>query len=103
VRQLELTIGIPYTADLDAALGLAREALGADGRVLAEPAAIVGVRDLNDAGMVLCVKPWVSVADYPLARVELFRALVEAFRAHGLASPSPQRDVRLLGQGAGPS
>jgi small conductance mechanosensitive channel len=103
MRQLELTIGIPYTADLDAALGLARETLGADRRVLAEPAAIVGVRDLNDSGMVLSIKPWVGVADYPLARVELFRALVEAFRAHGLASPSPQRDVRLLGQGAVPS
>jgi small-conductance mechanosensitive channel len=42
------------------------------------------------------VKPWTSVQDYVSAGGEIYKAVVENFRARGIVIPFPQRDVRML-------
>jgi small conductance mechanosensitive channel len=39
----------------------------------------------------------VKVADYLPAQAELYRAILEEFRAQRIDIPFPQREVRLLG------
>ncbi|MFO1408100.1 MAG: mechanosensitive ion channel family protein [Steroidobacteraceae bacterium] len=96
IRQLELGVRVGYDQDLDAAARTVREVLGASPRVLAEPAPLVLVAALGDSGVEIAAKPWVRVPDYGAATGELNRALVEAFRARGIAIPPPRQEVRLL-------
>ncbi len=74
--------------------------VAADKRVLKDPEALVGIRELGDSAIVIAIRPWVSVPDYENLRIDLYRALVEAFRKNELDMPFPQREVRLIGQSA---
>lgn len=99
-RQMELRVGVGYATDLEKAVSVAHAILLADARVLREPAPLVGIHELADSTIVISVRPWVPVPDYENARVDLYRALVEAYRAGAIEMPFPQREVRLLGQAA---
>jgi len=96
-RQMELRVAVAYATDLDRALSVARATLAADPRVLEDPAPLVGVKELADSAIVLSLRPWVAVVDYEKARVDLYRAIVEAYRASAVDLPFPQREVRILG------
>jgi small conductance mechanosensitive channel len=96
-RQLDLRVAVAYATDLEVALSVARATLEADPRVLAEPAPLVGVKELSESAIILSLRPWVAVADYEKARVDLYRALVEAYRRSAVELPFPQREIRILG------
>lgn len=96
VRQLDLSVGVAYGTDIAAALALVNQVLGESPRALAEPAPVIGVRQLADSSVALRVSPWVGVQDYVAAEAELNRALLESFQANGIVIPFPQREVRLL-------
>jgi small conductance mechanosensitive channel len=96
IRQLGLEIRVAYGTDLPAALGVVRDVLAKNPRVLGEPAPGVTVAKLGDAAVALGVGPWVNVPDYGPAVSEINQALVEAFRARGIATPVPQHEVRML-------
>jgi len=98
IRQLDLKVGIAYNADLDRALATVHEILGANPRVLKDPKPVVGIDSLGDSAITLAVGPWVSVPDYGVAQLELYRGIIEQFRARNIEIPFPQREVRLLGQ-----
>lgn len=96
MRQLELRVSVAYAADLGAAMGVLRQVLSANPRVLAEPVALIGVGSLGDSAVMIEVKPWVAVADYAQTSAELNRAMVEALRAARIEIPVPQQDVRII-------
>lgn len=96
MRQLDLRVSVAYAADLGAAMGVLRQVLGANPRVLAEPVALIGVGSLGDSAVMIEVKPWVAVADYAQTSAELNRAMVEALRAARIEIPVPQQDVRII-------
>ena len=96
MRQLNLILMVPHGTDLPSVLRLAREVLAADPRVLADPAPIVGVAQIEIAGLRVGVNPWVRVADAPVIEGELYQALAEGFRRAGIGVPLPRQEVRLL-------
>ena len=96
VRQLTLTVGVSYGADLNEVLAVAREVVTANPRVLKEPAPGVGVGELAASSVTLVIQPWVSVADVVPAKAELYQAIVERFRADNIVIPFPLQEVRLL-------
>jgi small conductance mechanosensitive channel len=96
VRQLALEVGVSYDADVEKALRTISAVLGANARVLQEPAPAVGVVRLADSSVTIAIGPWVSLADYAAAMSEINRALLAAFREGGIAIPCPQREIRLL-------
>ena len=96
VRQLDLSVGVAYGTDLNVATAIVRRVLGANPRVLKEPAPIVGVTMLADSSINIAVKPWVKVDDYVLAQGEIVQAIAEQLRAANVSIPFPQREVRLL-------
>ena len=103
VRQLDLSVGVGYGANLSEALAAVREILSRNSRVLKEPAPAVGVTALGDSSVVIAIKPWVSVAEFGPAGAEINLAVLEAFRLKGIEIPFPQREVRLLNAGTLPA
>jgi len=100
IRQVEAVVGVAYDTDLNGAFSAIQELLRANPRVLHEPEPVVRVVELADSSITIAVKPWVSVPDFGAASGEINKALVEMFRARDIAIPFPQREVRLLGEGA---
>jgi small conductance mechanosensitive channel len=96
MRQLGIEVGVALQSDFGAAAQAIREVLRANSRVLAEPVPRVGVSRLEESAAVMLVAPWVRVPDYAPAHIEITQAIVEAFRARGIAIPFPQREVRVL-------
>jgi len=97
IRQLTMNVGVGYGTDLTLAVATAREVLARNPRVLKEHAAVVGITALGDSSINLCLQPWVNVADYGIAQLELHEAVIAQFRAKKIELPFPQREVRLLG------
>jgi small conductance mechanosensitive channel len=100
IRQLNLAVDVAYGTDVNAALGIVEEILKANPRVLQDPAPVLGIARLAESGITLRVSPWVNVPDFVDATGELNKALLETFRARGIAIPFPQREIRMLGGGA---
>ena len=96
IRQLSLTVGVGYAADLNGAIAVAREVVTANPRVLKEPAPVIGVGELAASSVTLVLQPWVPVADVVPAKAELYQAIVERFRTSNIAIPFPLQEVRLL-------
>src|SRR5882757_1541198 len=96
IRQCELHVGIAYESDLSMALGAIRDLVQANVRVLTDPKPVIQVVTLADSAIVIAVKPWVAVADYPVVAGELNLSLVEELRKRQISIPYPQREVRLL-------
>jgi len=100
IRQLELKVGVSYGANLDEALAIVKEVLAANPRVLKEPQPVIGISELGDFSVTLLIQPWIDVMDVIKARAELYKAILERFRASKIDIPFPQREIRLLGDGA---
>jgi small conductance mechanosensitive channel len=96
VRQLDITVGVAYETDLNAALATVDDVLRNNPRVLKEPAAVIGVKVLGDSSIQLAVKPWTDVADFGPAGGEINKALLEAFRNKSIVIPFPQHEVRMI-------
>jgi small conductance mechanosensitive channel len=94
-RRNDLTIGISYGDDIGVAVASVRKVLGADTRVLREPAAVVAVAELGDSSVNLVVRPWCKGSDYWALRFDLTRKLKEELETAGCTIPFPQRDVHL--------
>jgi small conductance mechanosensitive channel len=95
-RQIHLAVMVPHGSDLAAVLALAREVVAANPRVLADPAPVVGVAQLELAGVRVGVNPWVRVPDVVAAEAELYRALADRFADAGIQVPLPKQEVRVL-------
>lgn len=100
IRQLNVTVGVAYNTDLNAALAAVADVLQQNPRVLKEPAPVIRVVTLADSSINIQVGPWVNVPDYIAAGGEVNKAIVEAFRTRRIAIPFPQREVRLLNPAA---
>ncbi len=100
IRQLGLNVGVAYGANLSEALSSVGEILRGNARVLRDPAPVVGISTLGESSINISIQPWVKVDDYDPARLELYQAIVEQFRARKIDIPFPQSEVRLLGDPA---
>jgi small conductance mechanosensitive channel len=95
-RQLEVKVGVTYDADIERAIEVAREVALANPRVLKDPEPLVGVREISESALTISVRPWVAVPEYEQAYLEIYRAVIEAYRANGITMPLPQREIRVV-------
>ena len=96
IRQCEIQVGVAYQSDLSAALGIIRDLVQANERVLKDPKPVIQVVNLADSAIVIAVKPWVAVTDYGPVAGEINLSLVEELRKRDISIPYPQREIRLL-------
>lgn len=100
IRQLGIEVRVSYATDLAAATRAIDEVLGANAKVLRDPAPVVRVVSLRESAIAILVAPWVQVPDYGPAIGELHQAIVEAFRARNITIPFPQRDLHIVSSAA---
>jgi len=96
IRQLDLGVGVGYGTEMASALKIVSDILAANPRVLKDPSPFVGITNLGDFSIQITIKPWVKIADYNPAQVEIYEAILNQFRANKIEIPFPQREVRLL-------
>ncbi|HEX3846491.1 MAG TPA: mechanosensitive ion channel family protein [Steroidobacteraceae bacterium] len=97
IRQVEVLVGVAYESDLVTALGAIRELVGANPRVLADPAPLIQITALGDSAVQIAVRPWVAVSDFGAVSGELNLSLLQQLKERGIGIPYPQREVRLIG------
>lgn len=95
-RQLTLSVGLNYAANLNAVMAAAREAVLKNPRVLKEPAPVIGVSELGASSITLTLQPWVAVPDVVPAKAELYQAIIERFREGNIEIPFPLQEIRVL-------
>jgi small conductance mechanosensitive channel len=96
IRQLDLSVGISYSANIPETLNLVRDILRENKRVMKDIPAGLGVTMLADSSIVIAIKPFVSIQDYGAAGPELYQEVVERFRSKNVEIPYPQREIRVL-------
>ena len=100
IRQLDVTVGVAYSTDLNAALAAVNDVLKKSSRVIQDIEPVVRVSLLGDSSINIFIGPWVNVPDYGVATGEVTKAVAEEFRARNISIPFPQREVRLLNPAA---
>ncbi len=95
-RRADITFGISYDDDIDRAVAAIEAVLGAEPRVLAEPAPMVVVEGLGDDSVDLLCRFWTLPADLFPTRFEVTKRVKQRFDAEGISIPFPQRDVHLI-------
>lgn len=95
-RRCDLEFGISYSDDMDKAIGLIKDVLGADDRVLDEPEALIAIGSLSDSSVVIRVRPWTATANLWPLRYDLIKRVKEVFEENDISIPFPQRDVHMF-------
>ncbi len=95
-RRVDITFGIGYDDDIDRAVHAIDAVLGAEPRVLAEPAPMVAVEGLGDDSVDILCRFWTLPADLFPTRFEITKAVKQRFDAEGISIPYPQRDVHIV-------
>lgn len=100
-RRIDLTFGIDYSDDIDAAMDVIRQALNEDARVLSEPAPQIGVKDLGNSSVDLFVRAFTATDDWWPTLCDLRKGIKQRFDRAGITIPFPQRTVHLRQTGGG--
>lgn len=96
VRRVDLEFGIAYDDDMDKAMKIVQEVLGADDRVLEEPEPLIAVSNLGDSSVSIRVRPWTETPNVWPLRYALTKRIKERFDEENVSFPFPQRDVHLF-------
>lgn len=94
-RRIDLVFGIGYDDDIGQARDIIVAELGAESRILADPAPVVRVGELGDSSVNIQVRPWVNSDDYWGVRCDLLERIKVKFDEAGISIPFPQRDVHM--------
>lgn len=94
IRRCDVTFGIDYDDDMDKAIEIIRAVIGAENRILSEPAEpFVKVTNLGDSSVDIASRSWVKAEDYWDVKFHLTKAVKQAFDDQGISIPYPHRTV----------
>lgn len=95
---LELSVGIAYSSDADAAVKAIRSKL-ADVDGLSKSRSIqIGIDSFGDSSVNLEVRCWVKTEQYYEVKFASNQLIFAALKEAGIEIPFPQREVRMLGE-----
>jgi small conductance mechanosensitive channel len=98
--RVDFVFRVSYADDVRKVLEMLHEILAADARVLAEPPPEIFVQSLDESGVKIALRPWVTHDDYWTVQQDIPERVKLRFDAEGITIPFPQRDVHLLGRSA---
>lgn len=90
-RRIEITVGVDYDDDLDAALQVLLDAAAADSRVLADPKPWAKVTSLGDSGVNVSLRCWSTPDDWNNTQFDLLKQIKHAIEQAGLSFPYPHQ------------
>lgn len=82
-RRIDITLQLTHGADLQQVFAVARQAIAADKRILAEPAPYIAVGDITEKGVAFVVQAWSATADMGAVRSDLLLRLQTDLAEHG--------------------
>lgn len=88
-RRVDLTFGIDYGDNIDQAIGVIREIIDADDRIMRDPEPFVRAVNLGDSSVDLQTRNWVAASDYWDVRFDLLQKVKEGFDREGISIPYP--------------
>lgn len=100
IRQHDIRVGVAYNTNLPAAIALINELLAQNSKILKDVPPVVVVGAFGDSAIEILVKPWSPVGEFGNAAAEIKLAIVDAFRSRNVEIPFPQREIRVLQNGA---
>lgn len=98
--RLDIFFGTAYSDDPHAVRRIAREAAGGVDRVLTQPnAPVCHIVGFGDSSVDYILRFWIRDPTGGLTNIRgnVYLALWDAFQAHGVSIPFPQRELRMLG------
>ncbi len=96
IRQVETRVGVAYESDLAAVLGVIRDLVRANPRVLAEPAPVIQVMTLAEFGSANRHQALGRGSGLRSRRGRALSVAGRELRRRGVVIPYPQREVRLI-------
>lgn len=95
--RLKLPVGVSYGSDVRLVMRLMAEAARVSDRVLDNPAPVVLLVGFGDSSVDFELRFWISDPQNGLQNVksEIYLAIWDKFKEHGVEIPFPQRDVHL--------
>lgn len=96
LRRADITLPIPYEADLRLIKNIVKDVLSKDPLILAEPAPVVQVKSLAENAVNLQVLIWAQNADYGTMVANFYENIKYAFDANGITNPHAQRDIHII-------
>ncbi|WP_052026137.1 mechanosensitive ion channel domain-containing protein [Oceaniovalibus guishaninsula] len=100
--RLDIHFGCAYADDPHLVRRIAVEAAQGVPRVLSARAPVCHIVGFGDSSVDYILRFWITDPTGGLTNIRgnVFLALWDAFRAHGISIPFPQREVRMLGEDA---
>ena len=90
-RRIDLVFGIDYGDGMENAMNVIESVIKADKRVLADPAPVIRVSELNSSSVDIIARPWVSTPDYWETRWALIQNVKNALDEAGISIPYPHQ------------
>tara|TARA_R110000787_G_scaffold1326_5_gene4691 strand:+ start:5834 stop:6664 length:831 start_codon:yes stop_codon:yes gene_type:complete len=90
-RRIDLLFGIDYGDGMENAINVIESVIKADTRVLADPAPVVRVSELNASSVDIIARPWVKTPDYWEVRWSLIQNVKNALDEAGISIPYPHQ------------
>lgn len=94
-RRVDMSFGIGYDDDIDAARAALEEIIAGEDRVLKDPAHLIVVAELADSSVNFTVRVWVNAADYWGVFFTMQEQVKKTFDAKKISIPYPQQDVHM--------
>ncbi len=92
-RRVDITMGVSYDADINAAMNILLATIGEDERIFKDPEPFMGVSNLGDSSVDIVVRVWCNASDYWGVKFALTKKFKEQFDANGIDIPFPTRTV----------
>lgn len=93
LRRVDWTFSVEYGSDYEHVRQVILRILGADSRILSDPAPFIGLTSLADSSVNVVVRVWVKSSDYWNVYFDMNQTVYATFNAEGIGFPFPQLTV----------
>ena len=95
-KKLDISIGVSYSTDMDKAIGIVRDVIKKEEKVLSTKEPKVGITEFADSSVNIFARLWCAQDDYWDVKFNVNKHIFEAFNKEGIDIPFPQRDVHVI-------
>ncbi len=94
-RKLEINVGVSYESDVQKALAILEKIVISEARIPSKEKYKLGIKEFADSSVNLQVFVWVPQNNYVDVKFAVHKAILDQFKAQGIAIPYPQQDVHM--------
>ncbi|NCN40563.1 mechanosensitive ion channel [bacterium] len=100
IRRVDITVGVSYSANIDAVREILKKIAESDPRVLKDPAPFIAVSAMADSSVNFAFRSWVKTPDYWGVFFDFQERVKKALDEAKISIPFPQRDVHIYNHDA---